>query len=293
MEKIKSNLAHVICAGFGLLNFIFFALPYLSKFASGYGQSIVERVSGYWLLGNIWETDFLGIMSGIIQILVLIASIGLLAWGVLSLLKALGIFEAFPNKVGPFEAKKISTLAVLGYAALNVLFFIFLVLFSITNSESGYGISYGFRPSFGVVIVLLLIIGAVVALFLLEKKGILGEGSGFSSDAVSYTYTCKNCGKKAKATDKFCSVCGGEIEKKQVFKEEYVCAACGKKAKAADKFCNICGGVIEKRIVVKKEYVCENCGKKAKATDKFCSVCGGAIKEQEIAPVQAENTVQD
>lgn len=247
-------------------------------------SEVVARESGYKILGDLWETDFWGFMCALLQMFILILGIVLLAWGVLALLKVFGVFDAFPDKLGKLESKQISGLGVIGLAGLNVTLFLFMVIFSLVNTESSFGIKAGWRPSFGAYITLLLTVGAAVALVLLAKMLPAGD----SIDTVTYTYVCKNCGKKAKATDKFCSACGGEIEKKQVFKEEYICASCGKKTKATDKFCSACGGVIEKRIVVKKEYVCENCGKKAKATEKFCSECGSRIKEQEVAPPQVE-----
>ncbi len=124
-----------------------------------------------------------------------------------------------------------------------MLLLVFLIILAATNSESyseyGYESSAGIRLSAGIFISLLICVGVVVALKLLEKK-FPATDSGETT-----TYICNKCGKKAKAKDKFCNACGGEIEKKVVVKEEYACVKCGKKATAKDKFCNACGGEIK------------------------------------------------
>ncbi len=251
MKKLKNNLTYVFCAGLGLLNFIFLAFNYVASFAEysyegygGYSQSY--GVSGYKVM-DLWELKFSGVMSSLIQLFVLLLGIALLAWGTLGLLKAFGIFEKFPERLGKFESKKLGEFGLFGLAGLNVLLLIFLIILSATNSESyseyGYESSAGIRLSAGIFIALIFTVGAVVALKILEKKLPATDEGG-----ETVTYVCGKCGKKAKAKDKFCNACGGEVEKKVVVKEEYACVKCGKKATAKDKFCNACGGAV----VVKK-----------------------------------------
>ncbi len=249
MEKIKKNLTYVFCAGLGLINFILLAIPYIASYYSydlgewGGKQSNSTGISGYKVM-DLWEAGFSGVMSSLIQLFVLLVGIALLAWGVLGLLKAFGVFDKFPDKLGNMESKKIGEFGLFGLAGLNVLLLVFLIIFTATNSESyseyGYESSAGFRLSAGIFISLVLTAGAVVALKILEKKLPVSE----SSETV--TYACSKCGKKAKAVDKFCSACGGEVEKKVVVKAEYACEKCGKKATVKDKFCNVCGGAIVK-----------------------------------------------
>ncbi len=248
MKKLKSNLTYVICAGLGLLNFILLAIPYIASYYSydlgewGGKQSGSEGISGYKVM-DLWELKFSGIMSSLIQLFILLLGIALLVWGVLGLLKAFGIFDKFPDKLGKFQSKKIGEFGLFGIAGLNVLLLVFLIILSATNSESyseyGYESSAGIRLSAGIFISLVITAGAVVALKVLEKKLPVSE----SSEIV--TYACSKCGKKAKAADKFCSACGGEIEKKVIVKEQYACVKCGKKATVKDKFCNMCGGEIK------------------------------------------------
>ncbi len=248
MEKIKSNLTYVFCAGLGILNFILLAIPYIASYYSynfgewGGKQSGSEGVSGYKIM-DLWELKFTGVMSSLIQLFVLLVGIALLAWGVLGLLKAFGIFDKFPDKFGKFESKKIGEYGLFGIAGLNVLLLVFLIILSAVNTEkySEYGVegSAGIRLSAGIFISLVITVGAVVALKLLEKKFPAND----SGEII--TYVCNKCGKKAKSADKFCSACGGEIEKKVVVKEEYACVKCGRKASAKEKFCSECGGEIK------------------------------------------------
>ena len=247
MEKIKSNLAYVGCAILGLLNFILLAIPYISSYYSydlgewGGKQSSSDGISGYKVM-DLWDGGFSGVMSSLVQLFVLIGGIALLAWGVLGLLKAFGIFDKFPDRLGNIESKKIAEFGIFGLAGLNVLLLVFLIILSATNSESysEYGMesSAGIRLSAGIFISLVITVGAAVALKILEKKLPVGESE-------SVIYACSKCGKKARSTDKFCNACGGEIEKKVVVKEEYACEKCGKRATAKEKFCSACGGEIK------------------------------------------------
>ncbi len=250
MEKIKSNLTYVICAVLGLFNFILLAIPYVTVYSKSGFTNYSDGVSGYKML-EIWGNDeyyladakFGGVMSSLIQLFVLLLGIAILAWGTLGLLKAFGIFGQFPDKLGKLESRKLGEFGLCGLAGLNVLLLVFLIIFTATNSEKineyGYTFEGGYKLSAGIFISLVITAGAVVALKLLEKKFPAND----SGETI--TYVCNKCGKKAKAVDKFCSACGGEIEKKVVVKEEYACVKCGRKASAKEKFCSECGGEIK------------------------------------------------
>ena len=247
LEKIKSNLTYVVCAVLGLFNFILLAIPYISSYYSydlgewGGKQSSSDGISGYKVM-DMWEGGFSGVMSSLIQLFVLLLGIGLLAWGVLGLLKALDILPQFPDKLGGFESKKLGEFGLFGFAGLNVLLLVFLIIFSAANSESyseyGYSSSAGIRLSAGIFISLILSVGAVVALKVLEKKFPASES------AETVIYVCSKCGKRARAKDKFCNECGGAVEQQVKVNNKYVCTKCGKEATAKDKFCNACGGEI-------------------------------------------------
>ena len=247
LEKLKQNMSYVFCGGLGLLNFILLAIPYISSYYSydlgewGGKQSSSDGISGYKVM-DLWEGGFSGVMSSLVQLFVLLLGIGLLAWGVLGLLKALDILPQFPDKLGGFESKKLGEFGLFGFAGLNVLLLVFLIIFSAANSESyseyGYSGSAGIRLSAGIFISLILSVGAVVALKVLEKKFPASES------AETVIYVCSKCGKRARAKDKFCNECGGAVEQQVKVNNKYVCTKCGKEATAKDKFCNACGGEI-------------------------------------------------
>ncbi len=251
LNKLKKNLTYVLCAGIGLLNFIFLAFNYVAVYSKSRYGDLTEGLSGYQVL-KIWGNEdyyfkdgkFGGVMSSMLQLFILLLGIALLAWGVLGLLKAFGMFEKFPDKVAKLDSKKIGEYGLFGIAGLNVLLLVFLIIFvasqkyKITNL--GYTSEYGYKLSAGIFITIIFTVGAVVALKILEKKFPDGEDT---TETISYV--CSKCGKKAKASDKFCNACGGEVGEKTMVKEEYVCEKCGKKATEKDKFCNACGGEIK------------------------------------------------
>lgn len=197
----------------GFLNFILLAIPYIAifysyEFGDMFGGSRTESggVSGYKVM-DLWGSGFGGVMSSIVQIIILILGIALLAWGVMGLLKAFGYFDAFPDKLGKLESSKLGQLGLFGLAGLNILLLVFLIILTATNTESGYGLTAGYRLSAGIFISIVFTAGAAVALKILEKKFPASE----SGETIAYV--CSKCGRKAKASDKFCSACGAEIIK--------------------------------------------------------------------------------
>ena len=293
MEKIKANLSYILCASLGLFHFIFMAFRFLSAFYKYDGErESYKFCNGYGLMkfSNFKGSDgsALAVFAGLLQIILLLLALGLLAYGVMGLLKGLGVFEQFPERVGKFPAKKLAELAMLGYVATLALIFMILLVWCLVNTNTSKWGSYKFRSgvtlSWGMYVTLLLSGSVAACPFVLPMLiPELAEGNG-----PQVAYHCAQCGKKAGKNEKFCNVCGGAVVAEEVKQYNYVCAGCGKKAKKTDKFCNVCGGAIEAVEVKHYEHVCSGCGKKAKKTDKFCNVCGGAIVEREIvaaAPV--------
>ncbi len=245
-NKLKNNLEYVFCAALGFLNFILLAFPFVSAFYEydlgswGGVQSSSDGVSGYQIL-RLWDGGFGGVMSSLVQLVILLGGIAIMVWGACALLKEYGILPQFPDRLGNFESKKLSEFALFGMAGLHVLLLVFLIIFTASNTESAYGASAGFRLSAGIFISLVFYIGSVVALIMLKKK------MPANTSGESITYVCSNCGKRAKASDKFCNACGGNVEKKVIVPVEYVCEKCGTKASAKDKFCRSCGGAVVQR----------------------------------------------
>ena len=278
LEKIKGNLAYTFCAFFGVFNFILFALPYLGAYVSSNGNSsTLATRSGYQVM-DLWNSDFWGVMSSLVQVLILILCLALLAIGVLGLLKVFGVLSTLPEQIENFVSEKFAKLGVFGFAALNILLFVLLLIYAFSNTESqsvyGYEYEAGVSLRVGTYLALVLSAGAAAVLKFLGDKSAQGATVG------SVEYVCTKCGKKGKAVDKFCNACGGAVEKRTVLPTEYVCTKCGKKAKASDKFCNACGGAVEQRVKHAAEYACSQCGAAAKEGEKFCVHCGGAVESK-------------
>ena len=216
MNKLKNNLTYVFCAGLGLLNFILLAIPYVASFYSydyGYGKiSDSMGISGYKVM-DMWSLGFGGVMSAIIQIIILLLGIALLAYGILGLLKAFNIFGKLPDKIGKFETVKLGKIALFAYGILNVLLFIFLIIVTASNTERAEGSAAGIKLSAGIFITIIIAAGVIIGLKFLEKKNLA------SQSGESVAYVCSNCGKAARAKDKFCNDCGGAIIKKQPISE--------------------------------------------------------------------------
>ncbi|MBR4868050.1 MAG: hypothetical protein IKU10_02745 [Clostridia bacterium] len=94
----------------------------------------------------------------------------MIAWGVLGLLHELGILPKFPLQIAKFESKQLAEYIILGMAALQVLLFIFLIIFTASNGYESFGGEAGIRLSVGIFIALATYIGSVVALKRLKKK---------------------------------------------------------------------------------------------------------------------------
>lgn len=237
LDTIKKNLVYSLCAALGVLQFILFAIPYFAAFVSGFGHEESEGFSGYKVM-DLWDSDFGGVMSSLVQVLILIVGIGLLAIGVIGLLKAFDVVD-LTDKFGKLDLKEIGKKGIFVYGGLHVALFIFMIIFTASNTESMGSLSAGFSLSVGLFLAIIVAGAAVAALILVPKKFPVDE------NAPSVTYVCAQCGKKSKASNKFCAACGGAIiEKVAEPKPVYVCSGCGKSAKAGEKFCAGCGSPV-------------------------------------------------
>ncbi len=159
MNMVKKNLAYLLCAGVGVLNFILLIIPYVTAFveASGYGE-MTENFSGYQVMSEFWsDLGFSGVMIGLLQIFVLIAGIALLAIGALGLLESFGVIKLMGNK-----GKNIAWYVLVAYAVLNLLLLVFLIVFCVSNTEEGFGASAGFKLSAGIFVTLVVALAAAV-----------------------------------------------------------------------------------------------------------------------------------
>lgn len=288
MDILKKNYKALTAAFLGLFHFILLAIPFASAFVKTVGYSKSEGVSGYICLGSQMGELKVGIFLQIAQILFLIAAIGLLLIGAYMLLSAfLGDKINLPQSFGPISPTYLYTWIHLGYAVTGILMFVATVVVSIANTKSqdfyGYTTSAGVAIGVGSILGFVLSVGSFVGVFLLEKKGIMGNGGASQSsgprrvEAVPRArFACSQCGQTAQRGSAFCSKCGGKVV--EVVPTKPVCVACGAPAKRGDAFCSLCGGKIEE--VAQTKPVCESCGAPAKKGDAFCSLCGGKIVQK-------------
>lgn len=168
MKTLKTNLSYLLSAAIGVLTFVLFAIPYLSLYVDSFLGGASEGFSGYKVM-DLWDGGFSGVMSSLLQILVLVSAILLLAIGVCGLLKAFGILKAFPETLGGIESKKIAHFGLIGYAILNTLLLVFLIIYTSSNSDGNELISAGVSLSAGIFVTLVLAIGAAVTPVVVEK----------------------------------------------------------------------------------------------------------------------------
>ena len=170
ITKMKQNIAYLLCEVVGLLTFIFFALPYIAAFAkySGYSQS--KTLSGYKVMSELWENfGFGGVMSGIFQILVLVAGVFLLVYGACGLLKSFGVLK-LTDKLNGVVCNKIAEIALFAYVAINILLVVFMIVLCVDNTETMSGVTVGIRFSAGVFVNLAVSLAVAVFAKILGKK---------------------------------------------------------------------------------------------------------------------------
>ena len=297
MDKIKANLNYVLCAFLGAFHFVMMSFNFISYFYKFNGEGDSNGIfNGYGMMNfgdfEYFDAKWIAIINGILQILLLIAAVGLLVYGVMGLLKAFGVFEQFPDKIGGFDSKKLASLAMFGYVAITALMFILLIIWGICNTESesygGYKEKMGFRAGFGAYFALIFS-GLIAATPIVLPKYVSGLNEE-TSGGPQIVYTCTNCGKRAPKGVRFCNACGGNVAASVVKQYNYICTGCGRKMKKTDRFCNVCGGAVQAVEIKQFEYICGGCGRKMKKTDRFCNACGGSVVRREIgaaAPVAA------
>ena len=158
MEIVKKNLAYVCCAVVGLLNFLWMLIDYVSWEVIG--------LNGFDLMSDMFDyADFEvtgALFSGIMGIVSLIAGIVVLAYGVCGLLKAFGIFKAFPDQIAGICTKKIAEYVLIAFAAIQLLLFVALIIFCVADDNP-------FKLSAGIIISLIVALAAAAAPIAAEK----------------------------------------------------------------------------------------------------------------------------
>lgn len=271
MDFVKKNLKALVAVFLGLFHFVLLAIPFIGVFAQGFGS---KGVPGYLCLGeDMAELEAGGFMK-VALILFLIAAIALLLAGVYLLVVSL---LGDKSNLSSGLAGKLCTWVHMGYAGTSILTFLAVVIVSIANTKTtealGISMKSGISIGFGSILGVLLAAGSFAGIWLMEKKGIMGDaGDG----AMKTRFVCSQCGEVAKKGAAFCLKCGGKVE--EVLPTKPVCSICGAPAKKGAAFCSLCGGKVEE--VVPTRPVCEVCGAPGKNGAAFCSLCGGKIVQK-------------
>ena len=155
-EKIKENISFIFCVALGFFNCVFFALPYLTSFAT-------LKHTGFSVMLDWWGEGFVGVMCSLLQIFALVCSAFMIILGVFGMMK---VFEGYKG-LGRIDNKKIAKISLLALAVINVLLLVFLIILVSslpTNADLGYELSAGIYLSCSFSVVL------TIALLFLEKR---------------------------------------------------------------------------------------------------------------------------
>lgn len=172
--KLSGFMHWIIYMAAGLFTFIWFAIPYIVRFGDGY--ILDGGANGYNVMG-FWNSNFSGAMSSLIQIFILIFAVMLIVVGIIGLLEQLNVIRfsekllgiPFFNKYG-ITLKRLGFFILIGYAALNVLLLIFLIILCSTISDTMRSVLYEVRLSAGVFISLAFSAGLSAAAYLFDNS---------------------------------------------------------------------------------------------------------------------------
>lgn len=175
-EKIFKNFIYFAVAGVSTLTFCNFTLPYLT-YTIKYNEEMFEPakmpINGYSLM-NLWNLGFCGVMTSIIQILILTLSLLLLILSVGGVLKIVGVLKDFPDKLGKYEIKRILYSGLILHFGLNCLLLIFLIVVAVTSSGNTMLYTYKYNLNIGIFMMLAWLIGSIIVYNILPEK-ILSE----------------------------------------------------------------------------------------------------------------------
>lgn len=272
MDFVKKNFKGIVAAFLGLLHFVLLAFPFIGVFAKGMGMSETKNMSGYDCFGDAMKAIETG--GGFMQFALIVFLIVAIAMLLIGLYLLLASFLGNKIKLPTDVIGKLCTLIHMGYAGSSLLVLWAAIVVSIANTKTeefmGITMTAGVSIGFGVIFAVLLAIGSCVAVWIIEKKGLMGiSGAGETKSR----FACVQCGEVAKKGSAFCCKCGGQVV--EIIPTKPMCTVCGAPAKKGDVYCAKCGGKIEEIPLTKP--VCEACGAPAKNDAKFCSLCGGKI----------------
>ena len=170
---MKKLLSHILAIFIGVFTFVAYALNYITAFVKYNGEYQMKdemgKITGYELIDfELFEGKFSGVMLGIFHILVLVAAVVLVAYGVLGLLKELGVLNNESSLAKVVKARW-SVLGLIVYAALNVFVIIFAISWCGTTVTEFGNSSTGLKVMFGLFLPLILSVLSVAGSIAGEK----------------------------------------------------------------------------------------------------------------------------
>lgn len=127
-EKILKNLSYFFSAGLGLFTLIIFAFPYLKmRMKEDIFTVVLGTANGYSVMG-LFDYKFAGVISSILQILILSIAVAMLVYGIIGLLCVFVKDKKSFLKIGTMKSQTLVEFGMLIYSALNALLMIFLII---------------------------------------------------------------------------------------------------------------------------------------------------------------------
>ena len=167
MKKIVSHVLAIFIGAFTFISFSFNSLTTFVKVGKEYVlKDSQAKINGYELM-KLWDTEFAGVMTSLFQVLIVVAAVLLVIYGVIGLLKEYDVFKC--ECADKYINGKYSLMGLMIYAGLNVLMIVFVLIYCGQNKVTYGESSAGVKACFGLFIPLILSVASVAVAILLNK----------------------------------------------------------------------------------------------------------------------------
>lgn len=167
MRKIVS---HVLAIFIGAFTFISFSFNSLTTFVKVGKEYILKdsqaKIKGYELM-KLWDTEFAGVMTSLFQVLILVAAVLLIIYGVIGFLKEYDVFKC--ECADKYINGKYSVMGLMIYTGLNVLMIVFVLIYCGQNKITYGETVAGVKACFSLYLPLILSVASVAVAILLNK----------------------------------------------------------------------------------------------------------------------------
>ena len=139
-RRILGNISYFISLGLGILIYILLAIPFLRIKISESSTSIVSEymkpvnLNGYDIM-DLWDEGFSGVVSSLLQIIIIICSLAFIIYGIIGILMVLRVIQNVELPEG-ITYKRIGNIIFYTFGIVNVLLLIFLIIFAACNTKT-------------------------------------------------------------------------------------------------------------------------------------------------------------